>query len=67
MVDFVSKEMTAYAAPAKTQEKSAKEAMVDGRRRGVVEINESVGRRLGFAGGDVIFVKKAPARPATGP
>jgi hypothetical protein len=67
MMDFLNAGMAGYTTPAQKEEKSAMEATVDGRRRGVVAIDESVGRRLGFAGGDVIFVKKAPTTAATGP
>jgi hypothetical protein len=67
MMDFLNAGMAGYTTPAQKEEKSATEATVDGQRRGVIAIDESVGRRLGFSGGDVIFVKKAPTTAATGP
>ena len=67
MVDFLSQQMTSYVAPAQAEEKSATEAAVHGRRRSAISIDESVGRRLGFTGGDVIFVKKGPTTSATQP
>lgn len=70
MMDFLNTGMAGSTTPAQKEEKSAMEATVDGRRRGAITIEESVGRRLGFAGGDVIFVKKSPATTttaATGP
>jgi hypothetical protein len=67
MMDIFSKGESQYVAPAQTEEKSAMEATVDGRRRNVIAIDETVGRRLGFAGGDVILVKKVPTTAATAP
>jgi hypothetical protein len=67
MMDFLNAGMAGYTTPAQKEEKSAMDATVDGQRRGVIAIDESVGRRLGFSGGDVIFVKKAPRTAATGP
>ena len=67
MFDVLNMGTTGGAAPAQAEEKSAMEATVDGRWRGVIVIDEPVGRRLGFAGGDVIFVKRSPTTAATGP
>ena len=67
IIDVLSNSASVFAGPALEKEKSSMEATIDGRRRGVIMIDESVGRRLGFDGGDVIFVKKAAPTSATGP
>jgi hypothetical protein len=67
VADFFDKGLSSYVAPAQADEKSSVEATVEGQRRKVVVIDEAVGARLGFAEGDVIFVKKPPAEPATAP
>ena len=67
MLDIFSKGESPYVAPAQTEEKSATQATVDGQRRNVITIDETVGQRLGFAGGDVIVVKKTPTTTATAP
>ena len=67
IVDILNKGFSSLVAPAQADEKSSREATVDGQPRKVVVIDETVGARLGFAQGDVIFVKKQPPGPATAP
>lgn len=59
LAELLKQGLSSYVAPLRAEEKTSREAVLDGQRRAVVVIESNAGKRLGFAPGDVIFVQRA--------